>query len=258
MQVFVSWSGADSRAVASLIKEWVENVIQEADVWVSAQDIKKGEVWSSALWDRLREIEFGILALTKHNINAPWVLFEAGALSKTVKSRVIPILCNVDRNALLGSPLSQFQNALPLKQEMFEVIAEINSNCARPLPSKKLDDTFNRWWPDFESAFSKIEFLKLDNASEAKIPESERLNNIESSLAELVRLVGREETLREIARRDNSSPASELRKRFAIDPHTDQLVYRNNRSKALLKQIELDEALRAAAASFEKDKPLEG
>lgn len=97
MKLFVSWSGDDSREAAELLKDWLPSVIQEAEVWVSSQDIGKGERWSPSLWENLSEIDFGILMLTKTNCTAPWIMFEAGALAKKVKSRVIPVLCNLDR-----------------------------------------------------------------------------------------------------------------------------------------------------------------
>jgi hypothetical protein len=79
------------------MREWLPSVVQDVEVWVSSQDIGKGEKWSASLWESLSEIEFGILMVTPENARAPWIMFEAGALSKTVKSRVIPILCGMER-----------------------------------------------------------------------------------------------------------------------------------------------------------------
>jgi hypothetical protein len=49
MKIFVSWSGEPSREAAELIKQWLPSVIQEVEVWVSSQDIGKGEKWSGSL-----------------------------------------------------------------------------------------------------------------------------------------------------------------------------------------------------------------
>src|SRR4051812_28041674 len=120
MKIFVSWSGDASREAAELVKDWLPNVVQELDVWVSSQDIGKGEKWSATLWESLTEISFGILMVTRENAKAPWIMFEAGALSKTVKSRVIPILCDVERLDIANTPLAQFQNAVMSKDDIWQ------------------------------------------------------------------------------------------------------------------------------------------
>jgi hypothetical protein len=183
MKIFVSWSGEDSRVAAELFRSWIPNVLQEVEAWVSSQDISKGEKWSAGLWESLSEIEFGVLMVTAANHAAPWILFEAGALSKTVRSRVIPILCNVDRVALGNSPLSQFQNALPKKEDIWQVVEAINSACTRSLEPQRLRSTFEKWWPDFETAFSSISFLEpsAPKATGHKA-DAARLDNIEKVL----------------------------------------------------------------------------
>lgn len=183
MKIFVSWSGEDSRLAAELFRSWIPNVLQEVEAWVSSQDISKGEKWSAGLWESLSEIEFGVLMVTAANHSAPWILFEAGALSKTVRSRVIPILCNVDRVALGNSPLSQFQNAFPQKEDIWQVIEAINSACSRPLELERLRATFEKWWPDFEAGFASISFTgpSVQRATGHKA-DAARLDNIEDVL----------------------------------------------------------------------------
>lgn len=184
MKIFVSWSGTASREAAELIKQWLPNVIQEADVWVSSQDIGKGEKWSASLWASLAEIEFGILMVTRDNCTAPWIMFEAGALSKSVKARVIPVLCGIDRLDIANTPLSQFQNAVVAKDDMWQVLVAINSTCPRPLEEPRLRATFDKWWPDFEVQFNAIKFpeqVATTKATGAKA-DSARLDKIENVL----------------------------------------------------------------------------
>jgi len=202
MKIFVSWSGDASREAAELVKDWLPNVVQELDVWVSSQDIGKGEKWSATLWESLTEISFGILMVTRENAKAPWIMFEAGALSKTVKSRVIPILCDVERLDIANTPLAQFQNAVMSKDDIWQVVVAVNTACERKLDGPRLRSTFDKWWPDFESQFSKIKFPKpaaATKAAEGK-GDSSRLEKIEDALEGIM------STLQRMRREDRAVP----------------------------------------------------
>ncbi len=184
MRIFASWSGEESKQIAELLKTWIPCVLQEADVYVSSQDIGKGERWLSSVTSNLSEIDFGIIVVTKSNMNAPWILFEAGALSKSVKGFVVPLLCGIDTFEAATSPLTQFQYVRAVRQEMKDLIDQTNSVCPKPLDSKRIDAAFDKWWPDFESAYSAI---KLPDTKPAKKEnDASRLSNIEEALGEVM------------------------------------------------------------------------
>jgi len=82
MKVFISWSGRRSNAAANLLKEWLPNVMQAIDPWMSDRDIDRGALWFSQIAETLSDTTNGIVVLTSENINKPWILFEAGALAK--------------------------------------------------------------------------------------------------------------------------------------------------------------------------------
>ena len=99
MKVFISWSGNKSHKVALLFREWLPSVIQSVVPYVSSEDIDKGARWSTDIAKELEDSTFGILCVTKENLNAPWLSFEAGALSKTMdKSFVTPFLFDIKRS----------------------------------------------------------------------------------------------------------------------------------------------------------------
>lgn len=151
MRVFVSWSGSVSHDVAKAIKEWLPNVIQAVDVFLSSEDIAKGSVWFHELGTVLDESGFGILCLTRDNLSAPWILYEAGALGKRFgHTRVAPLLINL-RSSDLSGPLSHFNAALVDKEEISKLVASINVELGtEKLTDKQLEKAFNTWWPDLE------------------------------------------------------------------------------------------------------------
>jgi TIR domain len=151
MKVFVSWSGDASHDVARALKDWLPNVIQAVDVFLSSEDIVKGSVWFNELGNVLDESAFGIVCLTRDNLSAPWILYEAGALGKRFEqSRVVPLLIGLKVPDLSG-PLSHFNASLLDKDEIAKLVAAINAQLgAAKLSDKQLDKAFATWWPDLE------------------------------------------------------------------------------------------------------------
>ena len=45
MRVFLSWSGARSKALALALHEWLPGVFQGLEVFMPEKDIEKGEPW---------------------------------------------------------------------------------------------------------------------------------------------------------------------------------------------------------------------
>jgi len=108
MKIFLSWSGNYANQIAEAFGDWLPQVIQSAETFVSSGDIKAGERWQSRINNALQNIDFGILFITKENKEKPWVMFEAGALAKNLEaSRVVPVLCGIQEIDLSGGPLLQ-------------------------------------------------------------------------------------------------------------------------------------------------------
>jgi hypothetical protein len=156
MKIFVSWSGDFSHAVAKALKDWLPNVIQAVEVFLSSEDIAKGSQWFHELGKVLDESSFGILCLTRQNLGAPWVLYEAGALGKHFgQARVVPLLIDLKMPDLEG-PLAQFNGAELEKNEIAKVVSAINSHLQpAPLSTEKLEKAFKTWWPTLEKSLNQ-------------------------------------------------------------------------------------------------------
>jgi hypothetical protein len=156
MKVFVSWSGEASHDVAKALKDWLPNVIQAVDVFLSSEDIAKGSVWFNELGAVLDASAFGIVCLTRDNLSAPWILYEAGALGKRFEqSRVVPLLIGLKVPDLSG-PLSHFNAALLDKEEIAKLVAAINAQLgAEQLTDKQLDQAFHTWWPGLQKSLQQ-------------------------------------------------------------------------------------------------------
>lgn len=172
MKIFISWSGTLSKKVAVALKEWIPNVLQFTEPYVSSEDIDKGSRWSIDIAKELVDSSFGILCVTKDNYKAPWLNFEAGALSKKMdSSRVCPFLFNVKRSEIDG-PLLQFQVTNYHKDDVLKLMTTINNSCIEQnLTEERLNKTFNLWWPNLE------ESLKIEISGEEQDEETNNSYN---------------------------------------------------------------------------------
>ena len=157
MKVFMSWSGLRSKLTAELLHDWIKCVIQAAQPWISSKGIERGALWFSEINNELKDTSVGVICLTAENKNAPWILFEAGALAKgLVNSRVCTFLVDLE-SADLQPPLSQFNHTFPTNESMWSLVATINNALgASSLEVSVLRRVFDTYWPQFEVAFAKI------------------------------------------------------------------------------------------------------
>lgn len=188
MKVFLSWSGEQSHKVAVVFRDWFPSVIQSLVPYVSSEDIDKGARWSTDIAKELEDSTFGILCVTKDNINAPWLTFEAGALSKTMdKAFVSPFLFNIKRSEVDG-PILQFQSTVFEKEDIKKLLKTLNKACGdEKLTEGRLDKAFEVWYPTLEKDLNKIQPVVKSEAPAKKTDDSQG-NEILEEILELSRL----------------------------------------------------------------------
>jgi len=133
------------------------SVIQSIQPYVSSEDIDKGSRWSSDIAKELENSTFGIICVTKDNFEAPWLSFEAGALSKTMdKSFVTPFLFDIKRSEVKG-PLLQFQSTIFQKEDLKKLIGTLNKACGEnKINEERLNKAFDVWYPTLEKELNTI------------------------------------------------------------------------------------------------------
>ena len=167
MKVFISWSGQHSKKLGEALRDWLPGVLQLVTPYFTPSDIEKGTRWSTDIARELSESQIGILCVTRDNIHSDWLLFEAGALSKSLeKSHVCPILFGIINTDLAG-PLKQFQTTVFEKGDIHRLLGVINGRIGEnKLPQKTLDAVFEKWWPDLGEKINQI----LDEVGEPAEP----------------------------------------------------------------------------------------
>ena len=156
MKVFISWSGTRSRELANSLREWLPLVLQYVEPWVSDKDISAGERWAQAIAGELESSNFGIICVTPENLNSEWILFEAGALSKSMlDGKVIPLLYGLELSDLSG-PLSQFQAQKVEEDGITEIVKAINKVADNKASEQIVSQLIPSLWPTLQSALQNI------------------------------------------------------------------------------------------------------
>lgn len=175
MKIFISWSGERSKIVASYLRQWIKDIIPSIAPWMSETDINAGTRWSHEIEHHLADTEFGIICLTKNNINAPWLLFEVGALAKNCdNSFVCPYLIDLSPSEIPIGPLSQFQAKKANKDKTLELMFTINNALKdNALSEDQLKRTFERAWSDLNDVLNN---LPPENETENEISRLQELD----------------------------------------------------------------------------------
>ncbi len=212
MKIFLSWSGIESKKLAWAFKEWLPNVLQYVEPYMSSKDIALGERWSNSIADNLDQSVFGLVFVTPSNIDAPWINFEAGALSKTYNSKVVPIIYKADVTLLNKGPLRQFQSTHKLDQEsIFDLLESINDSCEEgKLGQERLKKAFDMWWEELDVAINAIEQADTDAETDtdgnqnSEPTEKDLLNAILSRMIDQERKLNKNSLNEELTRQMNN------------------------------------------------------
>jgi hypothetical protein len=160
MDIFITWSGPRSLAVAEALAEYLPMIVNAFKPWLSKKSLEKGVNWSTELTSALGKVSAGIICLTPSNLAEPWILFEAGAIAKAVKAetdkpRACTLLIGLKSSDVKG-PLAQFQNTELTRDELLRLVQNLNAALGEAaLKETQVEKAFDTFWPDLKK--------KLDN-----------------------------------------------------------------------------------------------
>lgn len=184
-KVFISWSGTLSQKLGEALRNWLPSALQYVKPYFSPEDIEKGAKWSAEISNELETSNIGIICLTRDNTDKPWILFEAGALSKSLeKSRVCTLLFGIEPSDVKG-PLTSFQATRFIREDFKRLVTAINGAASDSrLEAPVLDNVFDMWWPRLEEEINTI------LSSNEKVSKKERRTerDILEELLELTRM----------------------------------------------------------------------
>ncbi len=177
MKVFISWSGQKSRAIAEHLRDWFPNVLQSIEPYFTPSDVEKGARWLSDISDELSNSKIGILCITRESVSSPWLLFEAGALSKELEDTyVCPIVFDVKPGDLAG-PMAQFQATEFERNDFRRLVGVLNDRLGeRQLPEKNMNAVFAKFWPDLERNIGR-ELESMSDSGDTPIRSADEMLN---------------------------------------------------------------------------------
>lgn len=163
MKIFISWSGQKSHKIALLLRSWIPSVLYYAKPYVSSEDIGKGNKWNHSLDEELETSKFGIVCLTKLNVNSPWLHYEAGVLRRSVlKNGLSPLYIDTSPS---NGPFEQFQGTACTKEDLLKLLMTINSfykenpKINLDVLKKKVEESWAYFIEEFEYINNEDEFL---------------------------------------------------------------------------------------------------
>jgi hypothetical protein len=155
-------------------------VLPYAQPWLSQADISAGDRWAHEVAKELATSNFGIICVTQENLGSPWILFEAGALAKSLDgAKVIPLLLGLEFSNISG-PLAQFQAKKLGKEGLSEIVHSINQSATAPEPDDRAKRRLAGLWQVIET---KIQAIPAEMPGEQRPrPQSEILEELVASV----------------------------------------------------------------------------
>ena len=155
MDVFISWSGLRSNAMARALRDLLPNFIHGVNPFMSQVDVDKGKRPLNEIEKHLETSGCGIVCVTPENLSSQWLNFEGGGLSVKVSTNVWTYLLGMKYKEVTG-PLDQFQHTLANKIDTLELVVSLHRRAKTALTRARIEKTFEMYWPELEAKLKAI------------------------------------------------------------------------------------------------------
>jgi TIR domain len=174
MRIFISWSGASSQKIATILKWYLEKYILTLTCFVSSENIRKGNKWRDEIDAQLTSADMGIVCFVPSNVEAPWIVYESGVLEFRGKP-VMGIAFEKMSKSQIKGPISDLQHSDFTEAEFLRILEDIvknsrgdsvlgDNNSAERADIRKLMDQF---WNDMSIEIRQVFAAKRAPAKKA-------------------------------------------------------------------------------------------
>ncbi len=141
---------------------------------MSDTEVQKGSRGLQEVARALEGIKVGITCLTPENLDAPWILYEGGALSKALdnETRLCTFLLGGLQVQDIKPPLGMFQATKAEKDDTRKLIHAINIAITdSPIPELNLNSIFDAMWPKLDEKLRTMPEADEDVVAKRSVDE---------------------------------------------------------------------------------------
>lgn len=161
--VFLSWSGQRSQALALFFSKWLPRVIQVAKPFYSDEEIPKGTTGYEKIREALKTSSFGVAFITRENSQALWIHSEIGALWGD-KKECSPFMIDGDIGEIKGL-IPTIQQTKPDRDDVLRLIHSIRDILIPSLSDEVVDRAFEREWSDLDKKIKEVQNTTIEEGN---------------------------------------------------------------------------------------------
>jgi hypothetical protein len=201
LRIFISWAGDHAETIGKGFRDFLPDVVNAVEPFISGSDIDKGSRWGDVLAGTLQDSSCAIVCLTPESLRSIWVAFETGAVSRAAggpdaaRSRIWTYLNGLDARELQLSPFAEYQATAATEQDTCRLIRSINQLSPDAVSAETLQRRFDGvFWPQFSKVIETVQRTSPTKIGKESEPDviPEILRTVRSIQQELKR-IGRHE-----------------------------------------------------------------
>ena len=150
MKIYLSWSGELGRRASGVLRDALDQLLPNLEIWSPGSDIAAGMRWRDELQHAIQTSDLALVCVTNDSRSSPWLLYEVGVISGHAIT-VMLWLVDVDASELVG-PLAQFQ-AIRSDSQSFQMLADL---VFRRQSMKRHPDRVARWAASIEAEINQL------------------------------------------------------------------------------------------------------